>query len=699
MYLAIDISLSEVKVALWSAGEGDEGKVRILGVGRAEFYQDEEGLLEAIESSLSLAWSLVPKEFSLDKEIVAVVFAVPQFWMNNQLRTEKLSLLQRLSRELKVKPLGFVSEAEVILSYLKKEEGKFLNLIIFSVGDERIDITSVSQGKVLGSQSIERSDNIVLDLEEGLSRFDMKNPFPPRILLLGRGDLEEIRQAVLSYPWLEAEKSLFLHLPKIEIFPSRLILEVLVAETGREAVLKETVAAPDSQEQPDIGKTSLGFLKNRDVARLRSSSSVSGPQPGEKETRNITRLGRWLYGAIGNPIRNLGKALAWLSHVHSPRLLGVVLLGLFLVLAALLAAWWYLPKATVVLFVQPRFSEENFLLAVSPQATAVNAEDKIIPGKVLSSEISGHKTAETKGKKNVGDKAAGEVTIYNRTELAKTFHKGTVLWGPNKMKFLTTERAEVASASADPTLETLGTPGKRKVKVEAADIGADYNLAEGTEFRIDLFSDSDFIAKNEKAFSGGSSREIRVVDKKDQEQLEESLRKELMVEAGKKLAKNLDDGEDLIKESINFKTISKQFDHRVGDEADNISLSLKLKINALALTQRDIDVLVSKILEKRTPQGFALAGEKKLNFKFLKRDGDKMVFDFGVKANLYPQMDREKIKKEIVGRKPQSARRYLSSLSNLEGFEIKVVPKLPGWLLTMPHRQGNIKIKMKIKGQ
>ena len=703
IYLAIDISLSVAKAVLWATRDQEEEQVKILGLGSSEFYRDEKGLLEAVESSLNTAWSLGSPEFQLERKVAGVIFAIPQSWMGEQLKTEKLSLLRHISREMAVEPLGFVSEAEILLSYLKEKEGKFLNLVIVSVGDEWIDVTPIWQGKILGSQLIERSDNITLDLEEGLSRFEIKTPFSPRILILGRGDLEEIRQTILSYPWLETEKALFLHLPKVEIFPSRLVVETLVVKMGEETILKEKTDF-DSREEISLTEEGvLGFLKNKDVAQLESPPSpspqvsveLSPPEPAEEEKENapffLTRLLKRTKSLSEKSRETLGN----FKKIRLPRFLVMLFLSFLLILVALFIAWWYLPKAEITLLVEPRFSEENFLLAVSSDITTIDVENKIIPGRVLDLEVSGQKTIETKGKKKVGDKAVGEVIIYNGTDIAKTFPVGTSLEGSSEMEFLT--KAAVTVASRSGSIIEGWVSGQEKAAVEAADIGADYNLAGGTEFKIGLFSGSDFIAKNEKEFSGGSSRDIKVVDKEDQEQLRESLKEELLADGEKKLKEELNEGEDLIEENIDLEIVSEDFDHKIDDEADNIFLTLKLKISTLAFLGDDIDVLAEEVLKNRIPEGFILGEKKELDFKFLRQEKNKAIFDFGIKANLYPQIDEEKIKKEVLGKRPQSVQQYLSSLSGVDGFEISIDPRLPKYLLTFPHRRGNIKVIMKIK--
>jgi len=94
-----------------------------------------------------------------------------------------------------------------------------------------------------------------------------------------------------------------------------------------------------------------------------------------------------------------------------------------------------------------------------------------------------------------------------------------------------------------------------------------------------------------------------------------------------------------------------------------------------------------------------LGEEKEPSFEFLRQEGNKAIFDFGVKASLYPQINEEEIKKKILGKKPQSVQQYLSSLSGVDDFEVRIDPRLPKYLLTLPHYKGNIKINMKIQGE
>ena len=142
--------------------------------------------------------------------------------------------------------------------------------------------------------------------------------------------------------------------------------------------------------------------------------------------------------------------------------------------------------------------------------------------------VEGSKTASTTGIKTVGDKAKGQVTIY-RAGTSMSLPSGTIIKGPDSLSFSLDEAVTVASGSA-------GSPGSTKANVSAASIGASYNLSSGTSFSVGSYSLGDLEAKNESAFSGGSSREVNVVSDDDMEKLEKDLTDELKDKTIKKLS-------------------------------------------------------------------------------------------------------------------------------------------------------------------
>jgi len=70
------------------------------------------------------------------------------------------------------------------------------------------------------------------DMVEGLSRFSLTEPFPPRVILYnGReSELEEVRQQLIDIHWEEYPRIHFLHPPKVEIIkPEEKVLATSLA--------------------------------------------------------------------------------------------------------------------------------------------------------------------------------------------------------------------------------------------------------------------------------------------------------------------------------------------------------------------------------------------------------------------------------------------------------------------------------------
>jgi len=706
IYLALGISIDRVRAALWEKENLEvQGGGRVVAYGESEFYQDEDNLIEAVRESLRTAWSLASPRLGGERELSGVIFSVPHFWLSSSFQAEKIAVLQRLSEVLTASPLGFISEAEILLSFLKEKEGQMVNLVMVSVGDQQINVVPVVQGKILGSQLVERSNDFALDLEEGLSRFEREEGFAPRFLLLGGGNLEEIRQKVIAYPWLEQEKPLFLHLPKVEIFPYQLILETLVAK-----MKKEEEKIPSQEEEKLLPSASaptsasaLGFHQGKDVARIEEKKEEDFSFPESTEEKEVLPREKkalkldFLAGMKSFFLAGKKKIFSFLKKFSLPhRLLLIPLLGLIAFLSAFFASWWFLPWAKVTLLATPRFSQEKFSFLVSSQVDDIKEEERVIPGQRLEVILSKEKEIATSGEDTVGEKAKGEVIIYNGTDIKKTFPPGTLIKGPGDLRFLTQE--EVAVASRSGSIVEGWTSGQAKVKVEAEDIGPDYNLEKGVEFRVDAFSKNDFIAKNENDFQGGSSRKVKVVSEKDQENLYQQLKEELKEEAVSRLKEKAGEGWIIVEESISLAEKEKKFSASVGEEADNFSLSLSASASGLAFKEEDFNQLLATILTDKMSEEYQLGKEKEYSFNFIEDKDGGALFEAKVKASLYPRLDEKKVKEAVRGKRPELASQELSnSLSGIDDIKIEIWPNFPPFSLTMPHRFERIKLEVKIE--
>ena len=370
---------------------------------------------------------------------------------------------------------------------------------------------------------------------------------------------------------------------------------------------------------------------------------------------------------------------------------------LLIVLVALTLLYWYLPKASVVLFVKPQSLERDFSVKLATSLDVIDKEKLLLPAQKIETTLSGEKERETSGSKLVGEKATGEMTIYNNTDQAKIFIEGTKIYGPDELVFTLDEDVSVAAENTE-SGDLYGIPGKSVVSVTAEEFGSEGNLASGSEFLIANYSRSDFIASNSSSFSGGTAREVQVVAETDQDELLSSLREELEQEAIGQLRSELGSKDKLVEESLELEVLEKTFSAKVNEEVNELSLKLKLKVVALTFNEDDFETLIKKEIAALVPSDFGYDPQQaETNFELEDIEDGIFTFTAYFKADLMPKFDLEQIKNNLLGKKPAIGNTYLGNLPNVEFFEAQITPNLPAKIATFPRMVKKINIEVKLR--
>jgi hypothetical protein len=74
-----------------------------------------------------------------------------------------------------------------------------------------------------------------------------------------------------------------------------------------------------------------------------------------------------------------------------------------------------------------------------------------------------------------------------------------------------------------------------------------------------------------------------------------------------------------------------------------------------------------------------------------------LSFTAKVTAQVIPKLDLDEIKNDLLGRNTASAQEYLSSLSNVSSYELRLWPNLPENLRRVPKNKERINIELKAK--
>jgi len=667
-FFALEIDHGLIKSAVWSV---INDKPQVLAVSSSQSWDDkaEDSLITIADATLSDATSHLDPTGKVD--VHKVIFGLPADWVGaDKIFPSQLRLLKALSEKLDLVPVGFVVTPEAAAKYLQSTEGVPPTAILIGFWPHCLEITLVRLGKINGTHLVQKSSHLADDVVEGLSRFSDIDMLPSRMLLYDSGiDLEEVKQLLLAHPWQAPQKHLpFLHFPKVEILPADFTIRAIARSGGSEVARAEE--EPTTESQPAHSASDLGFVQDIDVA-------AQSPLPPPPEPEPV-------------PVVVPPKPKFKLPTIHLPKIhlnfsaVAIISVLIFLaVVGGLGAAYWYLPKAEVVLFVTPKNLEHQFELV---------AGGKDLPAESLEEAVSADKSIPATGSKIVGDKATGSVVITNNAAASRTFTAGTILISPSGLKFVLDEIATVASASGyAPNVQS----GKVTAKVTAGQIGGDYNLSAGTDFRIGSYSSVETSAKNDAALSGGTSRQAKVVSKDDAAKLRADLTETLKNKAKDELSQKVSSDMQLIAESISLQSVSENFNYKIDEEADNVSLKLSATARGLVVSKSDLQSIIDAQVNPQIPAGYVFDTDVTQSMTVKKADKNTATFQVRVAALLLPQMDTAKIAKDIAGKYPGWAKEYLQSLPAIGQIDILISPRLPAFLATLPRVSKHITVSVR----
>ncbi len=361
---------------------------------------------------------------------------------------------------------------------------------------------------------------------------------------------------------------------------------------------------------------------------------------------------------------------------------------ILLLCIGIVAAYIMGVKATVTLNIQPKVIEQDQKVTFSTDGHSDFSND-IVEAKAIEASKNGDAQTDATGKKEVGDKAKGTITLYSRFTKEMSFASGTPISGPNNLEFTLDKEVKVASSSADAS----ASPSTAKVTVTAKNIGKEYNLPSGSKFSVGTYDQSDIVAKNEGAFSGGSKKEITVVAKADIDKLLADLPKQLEKSATEELSKKLSADEALLPILANPILSKKDFDKNAGEEAKSVTLQATVSFNGISYKKQAILDYSDSALKDRK-EGLMLAKDGlSTEVKDVKETDDhKIDATVHIKAALLPKIDEAKIAQELAGKSVSEAKEILSKLPQVSNVTISLQPNISFLPQLLPRLSKNIQV-------
>lgn len=718
-----------------------ERKINVIGEKQEYFSQsiedaDLEEFLRVLDSAISSAESALPKNIQTHKTI----FGIKDEWaQNNQIKKEYLVKLKKACEELELTPIGFLEISQAISHLLQKEEGAPVSAILTEVNKKSVTITLIRAGRIIETKTSEIHESIPFTVDTLLKHFHTSEILPSRIIVFN--GKEDLTQEFIGHSF---SKSIpFLHLPQIsdlpEGFDARAVLFGAATQMGFE-VLEEDIShiqehekseeetAVDADETRDtqenhteLASENFGFVKDKDIAKIQKKEkeqhdsetiqnetmrenftqvssdeeSLSAEKISQKNTI-FSKIKLLLSKTIKSfKIINVEKFLSILSHLRRGKMIFLIPIILFII--AIISLYFLLINATITINIDPKIGEENQKVTFSTSKS--ESEKNIIKGEFVTITQDGEISTQTTGKKDVGTKAKGAVTVFNSLSESKTLQAGTIIKSLSGLEFSLDQSLTikgVASHSADETVP----PEKATINVAATNLGKEYNLPSGTKFNVSSFNISDLVAKNDTPFSGGTKKEITVVSAKDIEKLEEALPKQLEAKAREDLSKKLDKDNILLPVFISSTLSKKTTDAKIGDEKGEIKLTGSVKYQGVSYAKNDLIAFSKPLLEKDLPS------DQKIDFNNIKtsvkdvkqKNDEEIEATLTIKALILPKIDEKKLQKAIKGISFTKAEDIIYKIPQISNVDIVLSPNLPLLPKNLPMLEKNIKFVTKIDG-
>ena len=669
--------------------------IEVKGIGESDFSAGENET-EAADIAISTAEKNLPENTLVEK----VVFALPVSCLEGDtVKSEYLTRLKKITQELSLHQQGFIEYPAALSFYFEKEEGSPPTALILSVEKTTLTLSLIRVGKVQQNVMVIRTSSLLTDFEEAISQFTT-DILPSRIIMYDHSEkMETMREELLRFSW--HKHASFLHTPKIEILSHSALVTSLVEAAGS-TFLNKTEHTPEgipqthsphhvsSEESIEenvipVDAEAFGFVKEKSIHHAKQTHKEN-IQEEEEEIHQEEK-----------PSSKRKLSLPSFKSLSFPSilpLLPIIIPFVFLIIIIALSSFylfWVYPKTQISLIIYPLIATEQIDVTFTTDAKQVSSGKNVILATLLSNELSGEKTASTTGKAKVGDKAKGEVTLYNKTLAGKTFPKGTAIQNGD-IRFTLDEDASIASASD--TGEGL-TFGKASAPITATSIGPEGNLTAGSIFTFKDFPESAYTSKNPQGLAGGTSREVPSVSLEDQKQLENSLTQELLSRAKQELIQKLSAGSQLVESSLNKSIVSKKWSKDAGSEAQNVTLSLDVKITALSYKQENL-ISLGQSTVTQAPLGFTQDTQKTYVKVTDIKEGKQGTLIARTQVNMYftPNIDTQSIKSHLKGKTYDETVAYVQTVEHVAGVKIFSSISLPFLSNRLPLTDNNIDVSV-----
>ncbi|MFA5749911.1 MAG: hypothetical protein WC895_01675 [Candidatus Shapirobacteria bacterium] len=684
-------------------------KYQILaaGVKRNWDINSEESLIKATDESLSEA--ALNANIVEDQEPELAAFVVPPFWVasDGKISAPKLKLIKSICKELHLRPSGFLSEDESIVENANQVDGFPASFILIHLSSHEFYSSLVYLGHV--KERIRKNFDGEFNgqiLESSLLEFNSESALPPQIIIFGMAD-EKTLTTLKNFPWVGKKNiETFLHFPEIKLYSDIDIINIFtkVITSQIRSNFDQSTVDDDSPIEPTetVEKNEESLVQEAILEETDAEAFGFSSNPPLLIEPNLPEpnLDPFVPEILPPPVvKNLPKinfSLDFLKKIKLPKFkLNNFIWIVLMILPFLFFIPFFFAKSQITLFVTPYQFNKSLPVTLKVDADSNQISQSIIPVEKQSFEIKATATISTTGQKTIGDKAKGEIIIYNKIDKAQNIPKGSILTDSSGKKFELTTVVSVASSSSNLDQGVI-TLGQTKTVIMATDIGSEFNINKDSQLRFKDFSDTLLIAKADANFTGGSKEQISAVSDKDKSDMQIKINQEIDKNIQDKINNDLKDISGIIKETIQSKKNTLELNREVGEQADELIGNVVASVTVFTVSNDVKTKLINQFLlsEPNFSDVSLSTNDFSLLFKIDVIDSQKATGILTLNGLSLPKIDLTKLKKSLTGKTTTKAETIIKKIIP-RAYNFRINNNFPLGLL--PFRSENVDIEVKIE--
>lgn len=555
---------------------------------------------------------------------------------SGSIREDFLKTIKKLFKDLDLVNLGYVNFHEVVSFHYGGKHKRY-----YFVEESVYDYTvyTFDEKKLVKTDKIAKSKDVKADTEE-ISKYLEEGYIVAFLYDKLQGRSFKIDKLIVEDDYIKLFSGIYLKNKEIE--------ETAKVEEYKQEVT-EKPALTDFPEAPgfviDIDKNKDGVSESRGAAADMVKTSV--------------------FSKFKASLSFLSSVKDWIGKIKlSFAKLWVV--GAFFLLLLAAGYLFFLHQAEIKLSTK----KENFSSKID---FIIGGSSGI--GKKFAHNFSLKTSIDTSGEKVVGEKAEGEVTIYNGSFEKREITTSDQLIAKEEVLFVVLENVTIPAATTSANLDAgvvTKVYGKKNIRLRAVNIGAEGNLNDGTKLLFKGVAEDELYALANGDFSGGFKKTVQVFSDADKKKLEKKALELVKKEVRQVFEKEHETDDFLFLDTLEIKSKKSSFSAEVDEEVDKVELTYSGRGEVYFIPR---DTLINKVQkDKLTDKEFVEDTFTLKKIVLEKKNTGKYTYSAIAGGLVQRFIDKEKILKSIKGKLLKSAGEIIATERNIETYQIQTKP-------------------------